>query len=370
MQKIDRSLYLCNTVYQVLVAMWLKHFHFPDCNADIILSDHMNNGKDLCDQLQRFGEFDNCYYVESLEFTKIRHHMDSNLNRQIRLWPQRVLPKYIDLTEKYSKLYFANVDVFSDFFYSALVHKNPELKLYLFEDGLSTYTKLFEGFYNEKKLIKLDPFHTIIRKVFGETGLYGNVESLYLFNPQNIRWNPPFSLQKINTIDRTDTTFVEICNRVFQYNDSIDVYAQKYIFMEESFAADGTYINDVDLLEQLAFRVGKENVIVKIHPRNPVNRFAEKGFKTNVNTSIPWEVILLNLNDVSDKVFLTVASSSVLNPILLFGMDIKAYSLYNLVNREIREESFLRGDFWEAVYSIMCSYPENIKMCNSIDEII
>lgn len=61
----------------------------------------------------------------------------------------------------------------------------------------------------------------------------------------------------------------------------------------------GAGVNDVELIEALADKVGKQNMMVKIHPRNPVNRFEKLGYKTNHNTAIPWEVIVMNTDDIS-----------------------------------------------------------------------
>lgn len=72
--------------------------------------------------------------------------------------------------------------------------------------------------------------------------------------------------------------------------------------------------------------------MVKIHPRNPVNRFEKLGYKTNHNTAIPWEVIVMNTDDISDKVLITVASSCILNPIIVFGKEVHAFSLYDCID--------------------------------------
>lgn len=365
---MNRKLFLCNTVYQVFVAMWMKRSHFPDSKADIIISDHMNNGEGICDKLSKYGQFENCYFVNSFNYSRKLQALDASQNRQARLFPNQLLKNFVKLNHRYTSIYVANVDLFSQLLYNAVTSKNRTCKLYIFEDGLATYSKLFERKYSSTKLADLDWMHSIIRTIFNEKGIQGNVEGLYLFNPQNIMWDAPFPVIELGKINCKDEAFVRMCNLVFSYSEE-DSYDRKYIFMEESFAAEGTPINDIELLEQLAQRVGKENIMVKIHPRNPINRFAEKGFLTNSNTGIPWEVILLNLGNVSDKVFITVGSSSVLNPILIYGMEIQAYSVYNLINKESCKSSLLSGEFWETVYAVINRYPNMIHLCNSIDEI-
>ena len=83
---------------------------------------------------------------------------------------------------------------------------------------------------------------------------------------------------------------------------------------------------------KIADIVGKENLLVKLHPRNKVDRFSKYGITTNKTIGMPWEVIQMN-NNFSDKVFLTIASGSVLASKLYFGDNIKTYLLFNCTNK-------------------------------------
>ena len=104
---------------------------------------------------------------------------------------------------------------------------------------------------------------------------------------------------------------------LFDYANCQDKYDEKYIFFEDG-ARDWNDSTDVDLMQKIAEIVGKDNIIVKTHPRNPENRFAKLGFKTNTNTSVPWEVIASNI-DIENKVLITMFSQSVITPDVLMG---------------------------------------------------
>ena len=95
------------------------------------------------------------------------------------------------------------------------------------------------------------------------------------------------------------------------------------------------------LLDRVAKLVGKENVLVKIHPRNQVNRFALAGYRTNQDTSVPWELVALN-HSFAGTVFLTVGSSAATNPWCVLGIPAKAVFLWELVE----EPSKLRWTCW------------------------
>lgn len=171
-------------------------------------------------------------------------------------------------------------------------------------------------------------------------------------------WQPDAPVLQIPPIDRDDLSFKQAINTIFTYENMEDVYDKKYIFMEESFFAEGQETNDVEIVENIAKLVGKDNIMVKIHPRNPVNRFKKLGYKTNVNTAIPWEVILLN-QDMRNKVLLSVSSTSIINPIRVFGVNMQAYSLYKAVTPV---PAFLKGALWEAVSASFDKYYPTIRV--------
>ena len=145
-------------------------------------------------------------------------------------------------------------------------------------------------------------------------------------------YNPKAPIKKIENLERKDIELRNIVNKVFKYDLINDIYDKKYIFFEESFFCDNKGIDDMDLILNIAEIVGKENLMVKLHPRNKVDRFKEYGITTNKTIGIPWEVIQMN-NDFSNKVFLTISSGSVLASKLYFNDNIETYLLFNCTNK-------------------------------------
>ena len=102
------------------------------------------------------------------------------------------------------------------------------------------------------------------------------------------------------------------------------------LFFEESYPCDGVEIGDVALMDRVAELVGKENIFVKIHPRNRENRFEQAGYATNRDTAMPWELIVLN-SSFERTLFMTVGSSAATNPYTIFGIPAKVVFLCELV---------------------------------------
>lgn len=330
----------------------------------------MNNGSVLAESIRSEGCFDQVYYVESFDYARYRTPYSKKERYREELFPQKVLAQYWPGASAYSKVYLANPDRFAQLTFNALSRVNPDVQAVLFEDGMLTYSPIFLSDIESSRIILDKPIKRFAyHHVFRRKALCDNIQELLLFHPKDLDWKPSFAITELAKINCEDDCFRNMCNRIFQYDGDTDHYDRKYLFMEESFAAEDVPINDVQLLKQLAERVGMDNIMVKIHPRNPVNRFAKEGFLTNQNTSIPWELIVMNLGDISDMTLITVASSSVLNPMMIFGKKVKAYSLYNLVDKNASKSRLLTGQFWNTVHKAFVQNADMITICNTIDDI-
>lgn len=358
-----KVLIVCNTVYQVFVATWLKIRVMQSDNVDIVISDHMNDSDLITKNIKKTSLFSNVYKINSKELCK--KPLDRCSRYKCIFYATSVLKRYIKIDKKYDCVFFANVDIFSKLLFHTLANDifglgyNKNIKLFLFEDGTSTYSKLFEEYYKSARL-------PLKRKLpfYKPQTICGNVSAIYAFDPSAFVWKPESDVITIPKIDIGNNNFRETVNTIFDYQNMTDVYDKKYILMEESFYAENGYMEDIELVQKISKIVGKENIMVKIHPRNIVNRFEELGYKTNKNTAIPWEVILLN-NNFTDKVILSVASQSVLSPAFLFDESIKSYILFNCLKNK---PQILKGDLWDCSQERFKKY-DNIKIIKSIDEI-
>ena len=285
------------------------------------------------------------------------------------MFPKKYIQAFVPIKEKYDALYIANFDTFSQALYNALAHTNSHMRLYVFEEGLSTYSS-FEKYYNDNREYYGHPEGVLKRVlhalVYRTKTIYGNVRSFYVFNPELMKWKPQSDIFSMDKIPCENLDFKRKVNLLFGYSAKFNEYDTKYIFFEESFLAEGNEINDIDLVNKIAARVGKENIMIKIHPRNPINRFKKLGYKTNKCTYIPWEVVLMNMEDLSDKIFITVASACVLNPFLTFNREVRAYSLYYCIDQI---PSILQNGLWEFVEEIYKQHQDKIKICCSIEEV-
>lgn len=357
-------LIMCNSVYHIMIAFKLLCL-YDDCKVDILITDHLNNAKKISERIKNLSLFENVYYAETFKYARGKSFVSKNrlYNLYISFNAKKVLKSMFIPDKNYDIILGANCDRFTNLLFSVMKRKNKALKFILFEDGLSTYSKLFEVFYKSTMTKKLR--RKILLKALGLKTLYGNIEKLYVFEPKMICWSPEFPVEKLSKINKNDEALLKKLNYVFSYDESPDIYDKKIIFIEESFCIEEENNYDIELVEQIAEIVGKENIMVKIHPRNPVNRFEKLGYKTNKNTSVPWELIVMNC-DMHDKLLVTIASSSIINPLRLFGERIKAVSLYKCLSDVPKT---LEGHLWDCAKKMFDKYPQDIIVCDDVDHL-
>ncbi len=358
-------LFVCNTVYQVLVASWIKYKLYPNERADIVVSNHMNGNERIAENIKKTDLFNTAFTVNSKSYVYEGKRIYNNRFSRYYYYrfPSKELEHYIKL-DKYDVLFFSNYDRFNALIYDVLKRKNKNLICNVFEDGLATYGKITEDFYNIFKPSNNPLIRFIFNNIFRTKRFYNNINGEYVFEKKLCEWVPNCPIIQIEKIDINDSVFKKKINIVFDYNDSEDQYNEKYIFFEESFFADDGYMEDVKLVQEVAKHVGVNNLIVKIHPRNPKNRFKELGFKTNSDLVTPLEVILLNRN-FSNKTLLALYSTTIVTPYYVFGMNINAYSLAECLKNK---PSFFNNEFSKKVFSI---YEQcGVKICNDIKTIL
>lgn len=350
---MGKALFVCNTVYQVLVSVWIKHRLLNDKKADIIVSDHMNNYQTICDNLNKTGVFDKAYSVDTKEYVLLEFLGYKEQLKQCAdlLSGDRALERFVSLNGEYDELYVSNFDRFIDVLFNTLIKKNSDLKFNLFEDGISTYCRYTQNRYKRKMSAR------VLKRLIGIKVMNGSLSSCYVFNPKLMDWKPCENIIEIPKIDEKDTDFLEKINMVFGYEQLEDTYEEKYIFFEESFYADTGYMEDVELVNKIADEVGKENLLIKIHPRNPENRFEKLGYKTNKNTAIPWEVIAMNI-DISNKKLLTIGSASVLNTVSLLDKGCECFSFIKCISEK---PELLKTELGEKILSCF-EKNDNIKI--------
>lgn len=320
-----RVCFFTATPYQLIVALQLKKTVYVDAQAELIIYGSLCSNSNIKNKLLQLDVFDNVYALErdeSLEVTStigvssaLKKYLKDSFGTNSKLTSENSVDEFL----------FANISgpciAIANYFLS--INKNLELSM--FEDGVSSYSRLFEMAIS-KKINNDNIIKRFIFKLFPQ--VLAQVQNYYVFHPDLMAWECPFTVKKIPNIDKTRDDLRTILNKVFEYDKMVDTYEEDVIFFEESYVADGIEVEDVDIVNRLAEIYGKDRIFVKTHPRNKINRFSELGYKTNKEREIPWELIMLNI-PIDDKVLVSMTSTAVVNSFLLFNSKAKMYLIYD-----------------------------------------
>lgn len=347
-------LVICNTPFQFVVIAHILSLYYKGYEVDIVISNQFKDSWRVVENAKKSRLFRKVYYIKN-----VSHKRGNSLSRRLDFYNRIILSYWYAIRigrTNYDDILFSNIQIFTKVLISIARRKNKECKIHIAEEGLGTYSKL----YGES-----DSPSTLYRKYVDHEGVFAKLSTLYLFNPQFLTWDfPQDKICKLPLLDAHNSSYMNMLNILFDYKHCKDSYDKKYIFFEESYYAEGEEVPDVEIVDRIAGKVGKENMMVKVHPRNPINRFKELGYKTNEDSFIPWELIVLN-QDMRDKVFITIASGAAINPFLYMGLPIISYSLLKCLEHRPGIMSTSVGDIMAQAYA---AYPDVLIAPKTIDE--
>lgn len=322
---MKKNLYICETPFQVLAALLLIFSHNANQINDIVLTDNMKNGEVILEKLE------NSRFVRYAYFANVNH---GGKQREMEYFLDAILPFHIRWSFKYcdsiyDRIYLRNFTAcFAISCVNFFKRKNSKLETIIFDEGYSNYTEEF--WRSEKRISKANCFITNIMRIFGRKPIYKYITKALFFQPELLHINLCFETERM--IPENFTLSLEQqneINRIFSYEfPKINLERKKIIFFEECFAFDQNNNNDLILLDKIAKIAGKENIIIKRHPRSEHDRFTELGYNILANITYPWEIFALNNAKNNNLIFIAYSSGALLNYLFFTKSKLKSIMLY------------------------------------------
>ncbi len=200
--------------------------------------------------------------------------------------------------------YYHNLDVASHLLYAALEKRGPAPRCLRFEEGLFSYRTpetVSRAFYAAVYLP---------RRLLGKGNLAERTEAFLCAVPGCYPGRlPARPLPPPPEGDR----WPALLRRLYGLGEEKIVFPCRYLYFSGVFDFEGGRpIGELDLLCRLADRAGREDLLVKVHPRDDPRRFTDRGLRTAPRSEVPWEV-LRECADLTDITLLTALSQSVLS---------------------------------------------------------
>lgn len=318
-------LIIANTYYQLIMAIQMNYTVFNNDSVTLLLSDHSQNAKSISGNLNDLHVFTRTCYIETNGIISRRSRGD----KIIDFWRISFLKsnRYTSYIKQLNDLFFDeiicfnyNIDIYG--LYSTLYNYNENIVVSLYEEGVLSYGVRADINYR-RNIIKM------ARHIFGKKDITDAFGSFYCFYPS--LYYGPFETIRVPHI-KVNGECIDILKKVF--NVSKLEYQEKYIFFTSVYDFEGgESIGEFELVSEIGEVVGKNNLLIKIHPRDTRTIYIDNGFKVDNNSSVPWEVIQLS-QDFSSKIYLTATSGSVLAGSLLTDKPPRTFYMHKLCNME------------------------------------
>lgn len=319
-------LFICNTYMQLITALQIKYTLMKDVNADLMLSDHSLRSEEICKQMEKYHIF---HRVKNIQTKKIMYEQGklADIIDIVALslgHSGRFKTILLDGAVYKQIFYFNQHDLVPLCVYDESLRHGVHPSCACFEEGIFSYADM-PVFWVTGRMGAIRS----LRRVLHKDNIFDRTEHFYCFYPEIFPEHQGVC-HPIPRLDRKNKTFLQMINTIFGYRPDQDVYPQKYIFFATSSDVDKKFVGETELVKQIADLVGKENLLVKMHPRDSRDVYEKYGISVSRNSAIPWELIQLN-HDFSNHVFLTTSSGSVLNASVMLEDHIPTHYLYPLV---------------------------------------
>lgn len=333
-----KVIFFAYTPFQAIASMAIKDQYYNSDLADIILSDSIQNREEMKNNIEAHKLFNKVYFGNiRTYFPKSNNKIKHEVNRVKASFFPYYIARDLRIKECYDVFVTTEVNYYTESIYAFLRKINPNIQVELMDEGYSSYTYYFKEAYkpsSRKNIIKYWMFH-IPGYLYGRKFISKEAKVIYYFAPELLCWQEiPYQIRKID-INKSRQFYKEM-NQLFNYeflynNDLKKEFDKPYLYFEESFFWSMGNANDEKIIDHIAEIIGKDNLAIKLHPRNEIDRFTGKGYKTNKRYGIPWEVVAANLPDDDRRVFISFSSGAVLNYKFICNKSFKTILLYKCI---------------------------------------
>lgn len=333
-----RKLIICHTFYQLIAVIQIRQTLLQDDSVSILITDLSNGAENVAKRLEEKKVFEKVYFL------KVKNKLQRNIPIISQLMSIKAFvfgsQKLKSMFENtFDEILFYNISKINFIIFSTLVKGNRNLICSRFEEGVLTYNA------NENECIRSMSYRTscLIRKILQKQDMLKVIKNFYCYFPN--LYKGELNVIQIPKLETKNHDFKNLLLDIFNADITKLSYKQKFIYFSSVADVECTSpANELDVVCKIADIVGHANLIVKVHPRDNVERFKSKNLIVDKNSNIPWEVINLNY-DFSNNIFIAALSGSVFLVNLITDNPTKTLLVYNLCNLKNNEvaDTMLKG---------------------------
>ena len=357
---MKRIICLCNTYYQLIFAFQLKKTIYKDDCFVLLISDQSKSADKIAKSVENLKFFEEVHFVS----TKKIDYETGSISKKKQYF-EEILQNIGK--PKFDEFLFYNISQSTTFLFSRLYAYNKQIKCFRFEEGILSYGNFLKHIPLTLSWYVNHGMYCI-RKIVPKINYIDKIQGFYCYYPSI--YGGTFERHAVPLINKGDVG--EVIVKAFGVNCDELEYKEKYIFFTSVYDFEGGEpIGELELVRKIASAVGKENLLIKMHPRDTRTVYEEEGFHIDTNSSVPFEALLFAY-DFSDKVLLTATSGAVLSASLMLENPPKTYYMYPLCNIDGNSSAKGTVSQIDAVLShdSMQNKVNQIHICNRVDDIV
>lgn len=314
------KLIICNTNYQIIMALHMKLTVFKNVDVDICVTDHIPNASLRVERIIRTSLFRDVIFFESMSIVKRNGIFNKLVDSVYYGFGFSHLDKRLG---DYEEIIVYNYDISLYEIINALEKRDNDYIISKYDEGLFSY--------NTEFYIKGIRFNIIkfLRKLRNKKNVSSQFKNFYCIYPQLKTIHPEWISIELPglmaEIDALKKCLIEV------FGNIENGIKQKYIYFASSSDIDNCSYGEMEILRKIVDKVGPENLIVKKHPRDTRDVYNQLGISVFKNSDIPWEVSQILLS-MADKVLVTVTSGAFISISAMLESSCKGVFLYPEVN--------------------------------------
>lgn len=337
------------TPLQLFNSMVIMRHHFKGDKADLFA---LNIACDMHPSIRMYESLDcinNVYYIDDVA---------QNVNSKWSVFKefafttksQKEIIKKIN-KEEYTDLFTTWVGISGDWVLSKLIKKNPEIKVHFYEEGLGVYMK------NMYSLIS--PKLKLLYRCLGYKSCQDFVIDNYVYQPSVIfEGNKKYKSIAIGDVTNDDLEYLHKDIKKIHFKP----YNQKIIYFENNF--ENTEYEGIDetlIINHICNSLGKDQVVIRRHPRTNPKKYDGKGYIMDENLSVSWEDIIPLCNNLNELILITTLSTAAFSPMLSYGKQPKVLIVAKAIMNEHKDCVWAK-EFWtKEMESFVLCFKRNYK---------
>lgn len=319
-----QACFACTTPYQVMGAISITIEQ--QLEADIYIFGMFPGYAEVADRLKGKGIFANVYPVDAATF-----RAPGRKGALIQMAKcRKVVAIFLPNESAYNFFYASSRAHIKNLFLHELLRRNKDLQIVVYDDGLGMYSK-------SSHVLNTTKIRSFAEKLFG-WNLYIPERMSYMVNMPEL-FEQPESHKQCKVLRMPNLPNNSGNKRLLMdvFGAGNDDYIKERVIIFDSLRGfdkeRDRKMKELDTCFAFAGECfGKENVIMKPHPRSKGKTSAD--IRLYANTSVPMEVLYAGMENLDDKILITYASSAVYTPKMFLDAEPIVINLYRITDNQ------------------------------------